>query len=193
MARAGGAQGRVSLGRLLARRTCGGLGGRGGRHPPLGRSDRHGARRVRLVPGRLIARGHAGGVLRHLRRPGRGQSERSGRRRGIRYRRVSRAGLPAGSGTSGGGAPVTLPIHPAVAQIAATLKVTRPSLHGIVVGIQELKNPQLALKYPVADARAFADVLRQYAAPLFQAVNLTELTTPAQTTRDSVVQALRTV
>lgn len=83
--------------------------------------------------------------------------------------------------------------HPATAEIAATLARTRPSLHAVLAGIQHFKNPRCNLKYPVADARRLADVLRQYAAPLFQRVNVTLLTTPAETTRDSLVHALRAV
>ena len=81
--------------------------------------------------------------------------------------------------------------NPAVAEVTAAIKVARPSLHGLVVGIQEFKNPRFNLKYPIADARLFAETVRRLAAPLFQAVEIAVLTTPAETTRDSVVQALQ--
>jgi hypothetical protein len=84
----------------------------------------------------------------------------------------------------------SLQSNPAVAVVDAKLRAVRPSLHGVVVGIQDFKNPQLRLKYPVADARLFADTLRQLARPLFQTLDLTVLTTPAQTTRESLVRAL---
>jgi WD40 repeat protein len=81
--------------------------------------------------------------------------------------------------------------NPALAEVHATLKATRPSLYAIVVGIQEFKNPRLALKYPVADAKLIGDTLRRHAAALFQAVEIKLLTTPQETSRDSLVQALR--
>jgi hypothetical protein len=80
----------------------------------------------------------------------------------------------------------------ATAAIAANLPAAaHGNLHAIVVGINEFKDSKNNLKYPVADARLFADTLRQYSAPLFQTVDIKLLTTPAETTRDSVMQALK--
>ena len=66
-----------------------------------------------------------------------------------------------------------------------------PTLHAIVVGIQSFKNKDFNLKFPVADAQLFADTLRQYSAPIFGKLDIKLLTTPAQTSRDAITQALK--
>lgn len=82
---------------------------------------------------------------------------------------------------------------PKVAELWATLKPARPSIHALVVGIQEFKNPRLALNYPIADARRFAEVLTRASSSLFQSVNVRLLTTPAETTRESLLQQMKEV
>ena len=80
----------------------------------------------------------------------------------------------------------------ATASIAAHLPpAPRGTLHAVVVGIQEFpKRPQNNLTYSVADAKLFADTLKQYAAPLFEKLDIMLLTTAAETDKDHVVQAL---
>ncbi len=66
------------------------------------------------------------------------------------------------------------------------------TLHAVVVGIQEFKNPDLKLDYSVADAQLFAETLEKYAAPLFKGKpDIKLLITPADTTRDSLMQTLK--
>jgi WD40 repeat protein len=80
----------------------------------------------------------------------------------------------------------------AIARIAANLPPTnRSSLHAVVVGIQEFKNPNFNLKYPAVDAQLFADTLSKYSGKLFESVDIKLLTTPADTTHDSLVKALK--
>jgi len=67
----------------------------------------------------------------------------------------------------------------------------RPTLHAVVVGIQEFKNPNFNLKYPVSDAQLFASTLSEYSARLFQNINIRLLITPADTTRDSLIKTLK--
>jgi len=80
----------------------------------------------------------------------------------------------------------------AISTVAANLPPkTRSSLHAVVVGIQEFKNPNLNLAYPVKDARLFADTLSKYSAKLFQNIDVKLLITPADTTRESLIQAFK--
>ena len=80
--------------------------------------------------------------------------------------------------------------NPATAEVNATFQAARPSLHAVVVGIQEFKNPQFKLTYPIADAKLFAERLTRDAPALFQTVNITMLTTPQETTREHILQTL---
>ena len=80
----------------------------------------------------------------------------------------------------------------ATAAIAANLPpATRANLHAVVVGIQEFKNANYNLAYPVKDARLFAETLSKYSAPLFDKIDVKLLVTTAQTTRDALIQALK--
>jgi hypothetical protein len=80
----------------------------------------------------------------------------------------------------------------AIATIAANLPpANRASLHAVVVGIQEFDNPNLNLTYPVKDAQLFADTLSKYSAKLFQNIDIKLLITPADTTRDSLIKAMK--
>lgn len=79
----------------------------------------------------------------------------------------------------------------------ATLKVMaiftathKPTLHALVIGIQEFRNPKLTLKYPVADAKLFAETLRKGATELFEQVKITSLTSREATTREGVIAAM---
>jgi WD40 repeat protein len=81
-----------------------------------------------------------------------------------------------------------------LAKVVANLPpATRASLHALIVGIQEFKNPTYDLAYSVKDAQLFADTLKKYSAPLFQNVDIKLLTTPAETTRDNLMQSLQTM
>jgi hypothetical protein len=80
----------------------------------------------------------------------------------------------------------------AIATIAANLPpANRTSLHAVVVGIQEFKNPNFNLTYPVKDAQLFAGTLSKYSAKLFQTIDIKLLVTPADTTRDSLIKAMK--
>jgi hypothetical protein len=74
---------------------------------------------------------------------------------------------------------------------AAIQRVRKPRLHALVVGIQTFRNPNLALRYPVADANAFADTLQRVSGRLFDQVQVQRLTTPEQTSRDALRDAFR--
>jgi WD40 repeat protein len=79
----------------------------------------------------------------------------------------------------------------ATVTVTASIEARRPSLYAIVVGIQDFKNPKLKLSYPVADATLFAETLRRQGAALFQRVDVSLFTSPEETTRERLVQALR--
>ena len=79
-------------------------------------------------------------------------------------------------------------LHQVQAGFAALRK---PTLHALVIGIQEFRNPKLQLKYAVADANLFATTLRSGAAGLFEQVKVTSLTAREATSRDALLKALR--
>jgi uncharacterized caspase-like protein len=84
----------------------------------------------------------------------------------------------------------TMQSNPAYHKVMASLKVKKPSLYAVVIGINEYKNPKLKLKYAVADAKLFAETLRSIASPLFEKVEINLLTTKEQTTKESIKNAL---
>ena len=77
-----------------------------------------------------------------------------------------------------------------VFEIESKAAVKKPSLHALVVGIQEYENPKLSLLFPVADATLFADTLAAGAKTLFDSVSVTRLTTRQETTKASITAAL---
>jgi WD40 repeat protein len=81
----------------------------------------------------------------------------------------------------------------ATATIAANLPLGGRTLHAVVVGVQEFKNPDYNLKYSVKDAQLFAETLKEYSAALFLKVDIKLLTTPDETTRDNLIRTLKGV
>jgi uncharacterized caspase-like protein len=75
--------------------------------------------------------------------------------------------------------------------IEGRIAAKKPSLHALIIGIQDYDNPKLTLKYPVADAKLMASTLRERAPGLFEGVNVVELTTRAQTTKDAIIKTLK--
>lgn len=75
--------------------------------------------------------------------------------------------------------------------IEARIAVGRPSLHAIVIGINDYEDPRLSLRYPVADAQLVAATLRQQAPGLFETVDIVELTSRSQTTRQAIAVSLQ--
>ncbi len=67
---------------------------------------------------------------------------------------------------------------------------SKPQLYALVVGIDKYANPAFNLQYSVADATAMGEELKKRAAPLFQSVNVEELTTPEETTKTALIDAL---
>ena len=81
----------------------------------------------------------------------------------------------------------------AIYEIDAKTAVKKPALHALVVGVQEYENPKLTLKYPVADAKLFADTLDAGATGLFDTITVTRLTTRQETTAASITAALNKI
>jgi WD40 repeat protein len=80
----------------------------------------------------------------------------------------------------------------ALHEIIATFKtISKPSLHALVIGIKEFKNPKLQLKYTVADAELFSETLKKSAGGLFDKINIKKLTTKEETTRDNIKNELK--
>jgi uncharacterized caspase-like protein len=84
----------------------------------------------------------------------------------------------------------TMQSNPAYHNVMADLKIKKPSLYAIVIGINEYKNPKLKLKYAVADAKLFAKTLKSIALPLFEKVEINLLTTKEQTTKEAIKNTL---
>lgn len=68
--------------------------------------------------------------------------------------------------------------------------IKKPSLHAVVVGIQEFKNPKLQLNFAQADAQLFSASLSQGAKDLFDEVKITSLTGKDVTSRDAIIRAM---
>ncbi len=86
----------------------------------------------------------------------------------------------------------TMQSSEAVHQIAAAFKTeNKPSLHALIIGINEYKNPKLQLNYAAADAQLFARTLRGSAAPLFEKTTIKTLSTKEETTRDNILKELQ--
>jgi WD40 repeat protein len=88
----------------------------------------------------------------------------------------------------------TMQSDPVIREVIGEFKeLRRPTLHALVIGIQEFDNPKLALKYSFADADLFASTITQNGKGLFDQVKVTKLTTKATTNRDSVLKAIETM
>jgi WD40 repeat protein len=80
--------------------------------------------------------------------------------------------------------------NPAQTTVSAHYSPTgKPQLYALVVGIQDFENTNLDLRYSVADATAIAQLLQKKAAPLFDKVNVEQLTTQKATTKAALESA----
>ena len=76
---------------------------------------------------------------------------------------------------------------------AKLITVRRPSLHAVVIGIQQFENPRFNLMYAEADANLFADTIQAKSQGLFETVNVTRLVGRENTTKAKIVAALEEV
>lgn len=65
----------------------------------------------------------------------------------------------------------------------------KPKLFVLSVGIEEFERPSLKLDFPVEDAKYVAETLQQHSKGLFESVEVTLLTTKAQTTKEAIKEA----
>ncbi|MGA2079208.1 MAG: caspase family protein [Holophaga sp.] len=65
----------------------------------------------------------------------------------------------------------------------------KPRFYGLVVGIDQYRNPSIALRNAVADASTFADAIARAARPLFAGTEVRLLTRPEDTTKEAITQA----
>ena len=84
----------------------------------------------------------------------------------------------------------TMQSNPAEHKVMASIKIKKPSLYAVVIGINEYKNPKLELKYAAADAKLFADTLKQVSSPLFEKVEINLLTTKEETSKEAIKKFL---
>jgi len=76
-------------------------------------------------------------------------------------------------------------------EVTALFAAAKPSLHALVIGINEFKNPKLKLKYSVADADLFAATLQKASAGLFDKVNIRKMTTREATTNAAIIREVK--
>ena len=67
----------------------------------------------------------------------------------------------------------------------------KPTLYAFIIGIKEFRNSNLNLQYTNKDAKSLAEVLKNYAKPLFKDVKITLLTTKEQTTKANIIKELK--
>jgi len=79
-------------------------------------------------------------------------------------------------------------VHEVIASFASTAK---PSMHALIIGINEFKNPKLKLNYPVADAELFAQTLKQASEGLFEKVHIKKLVTREATTSEAIIREIK--
>ncbi len=80
----------------------------------------------------------------------------------------------------------------AIHEITASYNIiSKPSLHALVIGINEYKNPKLQLNFAVADATLFADTLKMGASSLFDKVEGKRLSLKEETTRENIMKELK--
>jgi len=67
---------------------------------------------------------------------------------------------------------------------------TKPTLHAVIIGIDEFRNEQLNLRYSKNDAKALKESLEQYAKPLFESIDVTLLISKEETSKKSISEVL---
>jgi WD40 repeat protein len=66
-------------------------------------------------------------------------------------------------------------------------KIQKPSLHAIIIGINDFANPGIKLTNAVSDAKLFAEALRKSSKGLFEQVDIRTLVLPSQTTKNAIM------
>ena len=79
--------------------------------------------------------------------------------------------------------------NPALVLVTSMSVLQKPNLYALVIGINEYKNKSITLTYAVPDAVAFAETLKNTAAPLFEKTDVRVLTTPNATTKEAITKA----
>jgi len=82
----------------------------------------------------------------------------------------------------------TMESKSAVVRVNCKVKIRKPVLYALVVGIDTYRNKKIALNYAASDARAFSDTLNQYAGGLFERIDATLLATPEETTKENIIK-----
>jgi WD40 repeat protein len=67
----------------------------------------------------------------------------------------------------------------------------KPTLHALVIGINEFNNPKLRLQYAVPDADLFTETLKKGASDMFGKINIVLLTKPEQTSKENIANELK--
>ena len=85
---------------------------------------------------------------------------------------------------------------PAVLEIQVESEIQethKPKIYAVIVGIDQFQNSKATLKYAVADAQAMYTQLKKQVGSLYDEGNIQLLTTQAQTSKQSIQQALNQV
>ncbi|WP_321778508.1 caspase family protein [Sulfurimonas sp.] len=69
--------------------------------------------------------------------------------------------------------------------------IVKPNIYAVIVGINEYKNPTIALKYAVADAKLFAKTIKKRTKGLYGDVNIKLLISKEQTSKEHITKTLK--
>ncbi|EDZ62550.1 WD-40 repeat protein containing caspase catalyti c domain [Sulfurimonas gotlandica GD1] len=78
-----------------------------------------------------------------------------------------------------------------LAVISTYNPIIKPNIYAVVVGINEYKNPSIALKYAVDDAKLFAKTIKQRTKHLYGEVDIRLLTSKDATSKENITKALK--
>lgn len=71
--------------------------------------------------------------------------------------------------------------------------VVKPNVYAVAIGINEYKNPSIALKYAVSDAELFVETIKTHTPKLFGNAEVKLLTTKENTTKSNILNTLQSM
>lgn len=85
----------------------------------------------------------------------------------------------------------TMASHEDILTVTSTYNpIIKPNVYAVVIGVNEYKNPSIALKYAVADAKLFAKTVKERAKGLYGDVKVKLLVSKVQTSKENISKTL---